>query len=245
MSSIVYMVLNPLVMIFCMGLLAHCVLPNKRKKTYWIGIALLMVFSIPYPIYKLVQLREATFAPLDSAALIQSEHHNILVLGAGINNDPLLSENLRLSQEVLSRLVEGVKWSRRLPDFNLICSGPLIHGDKSQALLLKETAEMLGIDSKHIECVDQAFNTKTEAQHYSNKFVSTDPLILCTSALHMARAKAWFQHFGVQRLYAAPSGYIAPHEPSYVNHWIPSWSSFYMWQNYLKEVLGTWMVPSN
>jgi hypothetical protein len=244
MSGVIYTLLNPLVMLFLLLVFAHYLLPKNRKNIYRIAIALLMLFSTPYPIYKLVQTREFTFAPLDSQSLNKSEHYNIMVLGAGKNNDILLSENLRLSQEVLSRLVEGVKWCRRLPHCTLICSGPLVKDDKSQAQLLKETAVMLGLDSNNIEYIDQGFNTQTEAQQYFLKFDTTKPLIICTSALHMERSKAWFQHYGVQRVYAAPSSYRAPHEPSSLDQWIPSWSSFSMWQNYFKEVLGTWMVAS-
>lgn len=226
------------------GFLAHYFLPNYRKNIYRIALALIMGFSIPYPIDKFVQTREFAFAPLDSQSLNRSEHYHIMVLGAGKNNDILLSENLRLTQEVLSRLVEGIKWCRRLPHFTLICSGPLVKGDKSQAQLLKETAIMLGIDSDNIECIDQGFNTQTEAQQHTLKFDTTKPLIVCTSALHMSRAKAWFQHYGVPHVYAAPYSYSAPHEPSSVDEWMPSWSSFFKWQNYFKEVLGTLMVAS-
>lgn len=197
MSSIIFILLNPLVMLFFLLVLAHYFLPNNRKCVYRIGIALLVFFSIPYPIYKLVQAREFVFAPLHSQSVNKSEHYNIMVMGAGKNNDILLSENLRLTQEELSRLVEGIKWCRRLPHFTLICSGPLVKGDKSQSQLLKETAVILGVDSERIECIDQGFNTQTEAQQYTFKLDTLKPLIVCTSALHMARAKACFQHYGV------------------------------------------------
>lgn len=239
MSSFVFLLLNPLIMLLFFGVLAFYFLPKKRQATCSIVITLLIFFSILYIIYKLVQMREFAFAPLDSQSLNKSEHYNIMVLGAGKNNDILLSENLRLSQEVLSRLVEGIKWCRRLPHCTLICSGPLVKGDKSQALLLKETAVILGIDSNNIECIDQGFNTQTEAQQYTLKCDTTKPLIVCTSALHMARAKAWFQHYGVPDVYAAPSAYTASHEPSSLAQWMPSWSSFFKWQNYFKEILGT------
>jgi uncharacterized SAM-binding protein YcdF (DUF218 family) len=218
---------------------------KKRSILNIVVCCIILFFSIPNPIYKLIQNREFTFILLDRAALNKNEHYNIIVLGAGKNNDQLLSENLRLSQEVLSRLIEGIKWSRQLPDFTLICSGPLVKGDKSQSLLLKETADMLGVDPKHIELIDQGYNTKTEAEQYTNKFDLKEPLILCTSALHMTRAKAWFEHYGVQRVYAAPSSYSAPHKPFSFNQWLPSWSSFFMWQTYLKELLGAYLVPKS
>ncbi len=243
-TSIVYFFLNPFTTALFILVLLNYFSSKKRLIFNVVFAFIIMLFSIPYPICKLVQAREFFFAPLDSQSLNKSEHYNIMVLGAGKNNDPQLSENLRLSQEVLSRLVEGIKWCRRLPHFTLICSGPLVKGDKSQAQLLKETAVMLGVDSNRIECVDQGFNTQTEAQQYTLKFDTTKPLIVCTSALHMSRAKVWFQHYGVTHVYAAPSSYSAPHEPSSVDQWMPSWSSFFKWQNYFKEVLGTLMVAS-
>ncbi len=205
---------------------------------------MLVAFSIPYPIHKLVQNREFSNLPLESAALNTNQHYHIMVLGTGKNNDPLLSENLRLSQEVLARFVEALKWCKRLPEYTLVCSGPLVRGDKSQAVLLKETAVMLGIPPQHIQLIDQGVNTKTEAAHYVQKFGKHNSLILCISALHMKRAKAWFYDLGLRNIYPAPSHYKAPHAAVALDSWIPSMSSFFTWQEYLKEILCTWMVPS-
>jgi uncharacterized SAM-binding protein YcdF (DUF218 family) len=167
-----------------------------------------------------------------------------MVLGAGKNNDPLRSENLRLSQEVLARLFEAVKRCKRLPEYTLVCSSPLVRGDKSQAVLLKETAVMLGIPPQHIQLIDQGVNTKTEAAQYVQKFGKHNPLILCTSALHMKRAKVWFYYHGLRNIYPAPPHYKAPHTAFLLDSCIPNMSSFFTWQEYLKEVLCTWMVPS-
>ena len=94
---------------------------------------------------------------------------------------------------------------------------------------------------------EETYNTKTEAelyaQQYAQKFGKHNPLILCTSALHMKRAKAWFHYHGLRNIYPAPSHYKAPHAAVALDSWIPSMSSFFTWQEYLKEVLGTSMVP--
>ena len=206
-------------------------------------LILLIFFSLPYPIYRIVQFRKFVFDPLESKKLNNTKHYNILILGAGKNNDKLLTENLRLNQEVISRLVEGVKWCNRLPRFTLICSGPLIEGDKSQALLLKETAIELGVYYKFIEMIELGQNTKTEAEQYVKHYGINTPLILCTSALHMRRAKEWFAYNGVKNIFPAPSSFLCPHQPISWKLFLPAWSSFFNWQNYFKEVLGERLVP--
>lgn len=244
MSEVVFTLLNPFVIILIIILGFHHLLSQKHPTTGRFAIALFMLFSIPYPIYKLVQTREFAFAPLDSQSLIKSEHYHIMVLGAGKNNDPQLSENLKAVPRGTLSTRRRDKMVPAIAAFYANLLRSLGKGDKSQAQLLKETAVMLGVDSNRIECVDQEFNTQTEAQQYTLKFDTTKPLIVCTSALHMSSAKAWFQYYGVPHVYATTFSYSAPHEPSSVDQWMPSWSSFFKWQNYFKEVLGTWMVAS-
>jgi uncharacterized SAM-binding protein YcdF (DUF218 family) len=139
-------------------------------------------------------------------------------------------------------LVEAIKWCNRLPHFTLICSGPIGKGDKSQALLLKETAIALGVESQQIKLLEQVHNTKTEAEQYVQLFEKDTPLILCSSALHLNRAKAWFEYSGVRKIYPAPANFKAAQEPISLKSFLPQWSSYKLWQSYFKERIGLLLI---
>ena len=212
-----------------------------HRKAYRIALLLLfLVFSNPLLINTLIAHHESEYLPLRSADPTIS--YNILVLGAGKNDDNRLSGNQRLSEQALARLVEGVKWMKKLPYSKLIGSGPKETGDLSQAQLMAETATMLGIEPSRIFVQEDVHNTRTEAESYVRQFGTKTPLILCTSALHIPRAVKWFRACGVQEVIAAPAQYEAPHSNMGWNAWVPSCSCFDKWQAYLKEVIGIMVV---
>jgi uncharacterized SAM-binding protein YcdF (DUF218 family) len=125
----------------------------------------------------------------------------------------------------------------------LITSGSKAFGDKSQAVLMKETAKALGVDNNKIVCFDQVRNTKSEAKTFAELIGKDKVLIICTSALHMPRAMAWFRKMGVRKLYAAPSNYQF-HDSSRITwqEFLPSMKNLYLWQSFLKEKLGLMLV---
>ena len=242
MSTLIYPFLNPLLPLLLLTAFAYYFFSNKRRYVFLFSFVLFYFFSMSFPVRKLVQNREFQHLPLELSSLNYQDHYNIIVLGSGKNDDVRLSENLRLSQEVLSRLIEALKWCKRLPNFTLICSGPVGQGDKSQALLLKETAVMLGIDASRIQLLEDVHNTQSEAEQYVKFFNTETPIILCTSALHMTRAKAWFEHFGVRKIHPAPANYKAAQQPLTLQRFLPQWSSHKLWQSYLKERIGVLVI---
>lgn len=209
----------------------------------FITFFLFYFFSIPYPIFRIAQQREFSYTTVSNMSLDTSKPIFIIALGSGKNDDIRLVENQRLSSEALSRLIEAIKWFKKLPRATLVCSGPIGIGDKSQATLMKETAVALGVDEVHIHSLEHVTNTKTEAEQFIKNHNPDAQLILCTSALHMPRAVRWFKHYGVQNIYPAPSSFTAPDQPMHWNHWLPSLRSFEKWQRYFKEVVGEFFVP--
>ena len=211
---------------------------RKHKKTAYLILALLaLVSSLPIVVNTLIQDWESEFAA--SPEVDPSRSYHILVLGAGKNDDTRLSGNQRLSEQALARLVEGVKWARRLPSSVLIGSGPIVDGDKSQALLMKETAMLLGVPEERLAVQEEVYDTGTEAAAYVRAFGIDTPLILCTSAIHLPRAVRLFQLQGVKEVIPAPAHYLAPRPKKMrFTAWVPSLRSFDKWQSYLKEVVG-------
>lgn len=219
--------------------------PNQRRKQFtYIAWSLAFLLAIPWPVSQLIQQQERKFPPheqfLGSIQALPAVH--VLVLGAGMNTDTSLEAQQRVSPEVLMRLCEGMRHLRNLPNAKLITSGPAVGTCSSQAALLKHTATSLGIASERVAIQEQVHNTRTEAIAYVQRFGVDTPLVLCTSALHMPRAVAWFKKMGVQTIYAAPAHYMAP-KSSFKKWrlWLPSLRTYQLWQAYLKERLG--MIP--
>ena len=130
-----------------------------------------------------------------------------------------------------------------MPKAKLITSGPTGKGDKSQAQLMKETAIGLGIGQERIFVQEAVTNTQTEAAAYVSVFGTDTPLIVCTSAIHMARAVAWFEAKGVKRIIAAPTDFLAPKSVAF--QWrslLPSLKNLDLWQQWGKEVLGKQLI---
>jgi uncharacterized SAM-binding protein YcdF (DUF218 family) len=244
MNEKFYFLLNPFTYLLIFGVAAFYF--NQRKRKFIVGVVAFVFcfFSVPYIIYRAIHKREFSFKTIAETDFDLSKECNILVLGAGKNDDKRLHENQRLSQEALSRLVEAVKWSRRISNATLVCSGPIGEGDVSQAFLMKQTAIALGVQENRIVLLEQVINTKSEAEEYVKRFGTKTELILCTSAIHMPRALKWFNYYSVEFVHAAPASYIAPSESTQWIDWIPTIKSFGKWQIYLKEVVGESMVPN-
>jgi len=242
MTNVVFALLNPLAVLVIFSICAWFFLGRKRTQAFvWI-LVLGLFFSLPYPIHQLIQLRESESLPLDSSSVSKSQHCNVVVLGAGKNDDVRLWANQRLSLQALGRLVEGVKWMHRLPNAKLVVSGPVGKGDISQARHMAEAAKLMGVAAGRISLQENVYNTHTEAEQYVKHQGTKAPLILCTSALHMKRAVLWFEAYGVEKVFAAPSSFLVPREPVTWKSWIPQFDSFGKWQQYLKEVLGEKLV---
>ena len=218
---------------------------NGTRKSWIFWVLFFYIFSISKPIGLLIRQIENEYPPniALSAVSAQDSLVHIIVLGAGKNDDTRLQGPQRLSSVALMRLIEGVRICLQIPKAKLITSGPTGKGDKSQAQLMKETAIGLGIQQERIFIQEAVTNTQTEAEAYVAAFGTDAPLIVCTSAIHMARAVAWFEAKGVKRIIAAPTDYLAPKSVAF--QWrslLPSLKNLNLWQQWGKEVLGKQLI---
>lgn len=236
-TYLVYKVFHPLSFLIILGIGLYW---RRKTVSQWSKFAFVLaflVFSNPWLVQQCIADFESMHLPPNPKTL-EARAYTILVLGSGKNDDRRLSTNQRLSETALARLVEGVKWARIFPEANLIGSGPVGQGDKSQARLMIETAAMLGIAPHRLYGQEDVHNTYTEALAYVRQFGTDTPLILCTSALHLPRAVRFFQAAGVKEIIPAPANFMAPQGPITYRQWIPSLKSFDLWQAYGKERIG-------
>ncbi len=156
----------------------------------------------------LVRSLEQRFHPiaLASASAATGKSANasyIVVLGSGYSPDPRIDLDSRLSEDGMVRLVEGVRFYRKLEGCKLILSG----GPPAAAQTMRKIALSLGVKSQDIILEQHSRDTEEEAQ-FIKPIVDAKPFLLVTSASHMPRATALFRKLGMKPT-AAPTDYLA------------------------------------
>ncbi len=132
----------------------------------------------------------------------------VAVLGGGHTTVQGWAANNQLSSSALSRIVEGVRLVRQLPQAHLIVSGPAsADGGPSHARLLAEVALSLGVEPGRIIEIDTARDTEAEAVAI-REIAGDRPVALVTSAWHLPRAMALCWQQNVEAV-ACPSDYAA------------------------------------
>ena len=164
---------------------------------------------------------------------------NILVLGGGHIADPDLPATNQLSTSALTRLVEGVRLHRLIPDSRIITSGYGGFSETAQADILAEAAMALGVDQGDIARMNTPINTFQEALEYKRLYANDSiPLILVTSAVHMPRAMLIFNNRGLDPV-AAPTEFIFKIEPGVRSKWFGfSTDNFSKIQRCMHEYIG-------
>lgn len=131
----------------------------------------------------------------------------VVVLGGGHTPVAEWSANNQLSSSALSRIVEGVRLVRLLPDARLVVSGPTDpDGGPSHASLYANVAVSLGVPRERIVEISDARDTEEEAAAV-RRLAGEAPVALVTSAWHLPRSMALFRNQGLDVL-ACPADYV-------------------------------------
>jgi len=145
---------------------------------------------------------ENSFEPFD---IQSSEVQYIVVLGNGHVSDPRLPATGHINSTSLARLVEGIRIYNANKHAKLVFSG---WGDidvVSNAHAVANVALALGIPSENIIIEPEPRDTYEEALKIKN-IIGDERFALVTSATHMYRAMAIFNHQGLFPI-AAPANY--------------------------------------
>jgi len=180
-------------------------LAQKKKIARWfLGVSLvwLLLISTPFLPKILLGTLENQYPPIQLSE-IKSVHTiakdsmiHILILGSGYVTDDRLSYCGQLNTSGLSRLTEGIRLHRLIPESKLIFSGYAGNQKLSQALVSALAAQELGIDSAVTSTINESWNTKTEVEEYKNHFGTANKFFLVTDAAHMPRAIMQFRLAG-------------------------------------------------
>jgi uncharacterized SAM-binding protein YcdF (DUF218 family) len=175
------------------------------KSLVSIGVLLLLILSNAQIGDLLVSPLESRYPPLgDPSALsndLQAPVRWIAVLGGG---------------PIHSRFIEGARVQQAVPNSKLLLS---VGDDERSVHEAIELARMIGLRREDLIIIQEAKNTREEVNRMS-QIIGADKFVLLTSASHMPRAMALFQHAGMDPL-PAPIEFLVRSRPSYEN-WIPS-----------------------
>jgi len=126
-----------------------------------LGFILLVLFSYaPLPDISLRSL-ECRYAPLADLSRFSGVKW-VVVLGGGHNSDSGLPVTSQLSESSLSRLVEGVRIHRLLPESRFVLSGGAVFDPISEAEVMARAAEVMGVGGDRI--VLEGFSRDTADQ---------------------------------------------------------------------------------
>jgi uncharacterized SAM-binding protein YcdF (DUF218 family) len=142
----------------------------------------------------------------------------------------------------LSRLIEGVRLYRHIPNAKLILSGGPSSTNKAEtdAAYLATVALWFNIPPSDIVLEPDSSNTADEAIAIK-KLVGKEPFYLVTSAVHMPRSMALCRHQGLHPI-AAPIGYsFYWNDPSWEKVVLPNYINLSHAGAAWHEILGlTW-----
>jgi uncharacterized SAM-binding protein YcdF (DUF218 family) len=130
----------------------------------------------------------------------------VVVLGGGNSTTPGVSAINRLSNSSRSRLTEGLRILRKLPDARLVLSGGGEPGFPSHAEVAAQAAISLGVDPQRIIRFDSPRDTEEEALA-TKALVGAEPFALVTSAWHLPRAMSLLRKVGLTPV-PCPADYL-------------------------------------
>ncbi len=161
----------------------------------------------------------------------------VVVLGAGIWDDPRLSTTARLTQGSVCRLVEGIRIWRQIPGARLLVSGGRLFNQVSEAEGLAKLARELGVPDSCIVQEDGSRDTGDQARLVAS-LVGEDRIVLVTSAHHLPRAMLLFRRQGLYPVPAASDFMVRQGQTSNPARFYPSSVGIEIWETIIHEGLG-------
>jgi uncharacterized SAM-binding protein YcdF (DUF218 family) len=216
----------------------------KRRKAaiaaFGMGIGILLVFGYGVFTKPVLYSLERSYSPLIVEQLtpkVRDQIRHVVVLGSGHVSDPDLPKTAQIGGASLYRLVEGVRIYRLLPGSRLVITGGVIPDPVTNARVVGDVAQMIGIPVRDTIIEDRPSDTVEEARVLQGLLGGT-PFVLVTSAAHMKRAVGIFQEFGMQPV-PAPTDFIIKNKPGgTIESWLPNCGNLWISQRVIYEWFG-------
>ncbi|TXI91303.1 MAG: YdcF family protein [Neisseriales bacterium] len=213
--------------------------PQKRigKILILIGCISSYLQATPYFAYQLNRL----LAPPVLDQRMFKDAQAIVILGGGINNNASeYSVNAVSNPDTFIRVRYAAYLAKKNPDLPIFASGGAIDTKDSEASLMKK-ALVDEFDVENQIYLEPDSKTTTENAKYTSKLLqqySISKVILVTSASHMRRATALFEHNGIN-IIPAPTGFYSLGYTTLPLLWfIPTGLAMATTSSILHELLG-------
>jgi uncharacterized SAM-binding protein YcdF (DUF218 family) len=201
LKKIVALLLMP--MSLCLGVLGLGILLlwvrrriGAAKIMLTLGFLVLTALSFTAVTDQIIKPLELCYPPLLDASKLKDVKW-VVVLGGGHISNAELPPNSQVFKPSLSRIVEGIRIHRALPQSKLILSGGAVFDPVPEAVTMSAVARMLGVSPNDMILESQSQDTGQQSQ-FVQGIVQDDRCILVTSAIHMPRAMLVFEQKGLK-----------------------------------------------
>lgn len=244
LSKLAIYILNPLLWIFVFLIWAFVTKNGKRKKRcYTTAIILLIFFSNPYIIKKLILLYQPA-----KYELKQGWNYNVGIVLGGFSGMNKADSNTYFNENADRFIQTALLYKTGHIKKIIVAAGDasvFIKGKFREADFVQEQLINLGIPTDDILIDRDSRNTAENAAN-SKKIIDSlhiqAPYLLITSAIHMPRAQKTFAKAGIITK-GYPCAYmVTPFDGFAVDEYIiPSGGAIKNWSIYLREVVGLLM----
>ena len=208
------------------------------KKISFIGIAVLIIFSIPVVSNKLIAYLESDYE-LNKPSKVESA--DAVVVLSGMAKTIQTKDGLNYEWgEAVDRIFAGIDLFKLNKAPTLILTGGKLPWSIGvpEGEYLRDVAIKLGVPEKDILITENVENTDQEAKA-TMKLLSLDSpkVILVTSAFHMPRAQLVFEAAGISVIPFPVDFIIGAGKLTFMS-FIPSASSFAATSFFVREMIG-------
>lgn len=126
----------------------------------------------------------------------------------------------------------------------VLAGGTVSQGDGSEAQAMQKFLQDMRVPASAMEQENQSHNTASNAQNVAQRLRAqgVDTVLLVTSALHMPRARSWFEHHGLTVRPAPADFEVVPMPMSWLRL-LPSTEALHGSARAFKELVGQLSQP--
>jgi len=235
-STIVSLIIAPenwLIALVVWWVLSKSAVVKKRLMT--VMVVLILIFGNDVLYNKLANAWQPKLVTLPDSASYEAG----IVLGGSSSFDKYRNGYLNAAAD---RFVEICVLYKTGKIKKIIISGGSnsLNGPKDARFQYKKMIE-LGIPAEDIIVEDSSKNTFENASFSKRKIDSLQlkpPFILVTSAMHMPRSQRVFTRVGIPVIPYPSDFKVFEKDFSFTDYFIPSLSTLFSWNSFLKEVVG-------
>ncbi len=237
-SKLLLFLLFPLNWIIVLLVISLISKKSKRKRVCFVtGVILLLVFSNPGLLYLFARSWDIDHVPLDKHKVYSAA----IVLGGFSGND---KNGNGVFNEQADRFIQGLKLKEENKVSHILVSsgnGNLQPDDFKEAAWVEKVLKEFNVADSAVLIEQNSRNTFENATFSKQALQSAHlrpPYLLVTSSWHMRRASYIFNKAGVDVI-PYPSGRISQNVKfSIVDSLMPDAGTLWLWNVYLKELVG-------